>query len=573
MGKIARFGLLGFSLSLLLGCGQTSVPTDADPYAGGKTYPWELTDTADFSALSLTSGPNTLQFETPTYARNAWGPIERNRSNGEQQAGDGKPLTLDRKVYAQGYGVHAGSELRFNLAGSGGAKCFNFTADVGIDAEVGSRGSVVFQVFADGVKLYDSGVMKGSSATKRVNVGVVGKKELKLIVTDAGDGISYDHADWADPRLECGTANPKSGSLDTSWEPIIIPGDYNHDVNQAVLTPDNTVLTGKDFQRQADGKRLMITNLEVTPGQFNTPYKFSISRLFPDGTADTSYGKGGKVLGPVGFTATSSALQPDGKLLVAGVFNDVTLARYNANGSLDTSFGQGGMVSTDLSSPLGDVYSLEPQPSNDKAVGVIANSDGTIVVIATYNINALTRESNALIRYKSDGSLDKSFDGVGFVVAGTGFGGPYTPPGFLIEPNGDIVYNNQPGSPLYSGVRVDRISQSGEARQSSGNFFLGTPSTYRFNGLYDQARQVNGKIVLGGYSDEGADGYGGVLARLNQDLTLDTSFGNSGTGQLVLSELSYVERVLIQPDGKIVAVGYELDELNNRTYKVLRFWP
>jgi hypothetical protein len=70
-----------------------------------------------------------------------------------------------------------------------------------VDDEVGSRGSVVFQVYADGSKLYDSGVMTGAGATKSLKVSVAGKKELKLVVTDAANGLSYDHADWAAPML------------------------------------------------------------------------------------------------------------------------------------------------------------------------------------------------------------------------------------------------------------------------------------------------------------------------------------------------------------------------------------
>jgi hypothetical protein len=59
----------------------------------------------------------------------------------------------------------------------------------------------VFQVWADGTKIFDSGTMTGSTATKNVNVNVAGKKELKLIVTDGGNGNTWDHADWANARV------------------------------------------------------------------------------------------------------------------------------------------------------------------------------------------------------------------------------------------------------------------------------------------------------------------------------------------------------------------------------------
>ena len=68
---------------------------------------------------------------------------------------------------------------------------------VGVDDEGGSNGSVVFQVYLDGVKKYDSGTMTGASATKFIDLDVTGAKTLRLVVTDAGNGNTFDHADWA----------------------------------------------------------------------------------------------------------------------------------------------------------------------------------------------------------------------------------------------------------------------------------------------------------------------------------------------------------------------------------------
>ncbi|GBF05557.1 glycosyl hydrolase family 98 [Deinococcus aerius] len=130
-------------------------------------------------------------------ATNARGPAERNRSNGEGATGDGRALTLNGRVYARGLGVHAGSSLSFALGG----RCRLFMARVGVDDEVGDRGSVVFQVYADQSKVYDSGPMTGRSATKTVIVPVTGAGELRLVVTDGGDGNGGDHADWVSPQV------------------------------------------------------------------------------------------------------------------------------------------------------------------------------------------------------------------------------------------------------------------------------------------------------------------------------------------------------------------------------------
>jgi glucose/arabinose dehydrogenase len=128
---------------------------------------------------------------------NEWGPVERDQSNGENAAGDGRTITLAGVAYAKGIGTHANSEVRIDLGG----RFSIFQADVGVDDEEGNTGSVVFQVWADGVKLYDSGVVYGSSPTKAVDVYVTGAQQLRLVLTDGGDNVYNDHADWAAARL------------------------------------------------------------------------------------------------------------------------------------------------------------------------------------------------------------------------------------------------------------------------------------------------------------------------------------------------------------------------------------
>ena len=130
-------------------------------------------------------------------ATNGWGPVELDQSNGENGGGDGNTITLDGVTYSKGLGAHAVSEIIYNLGGN----YTSFSADVGVDDEVSSNGSVTFEVWADGVKLYDSGLLLGSSARKSLNVSVAGRQQLRLVVTDGGDGNTSDHADWAGARV------------------------------------------------------------------------------------------------------------------------------------------------------------------------------------------------------------------------------------------------------------------------------------------------------------------------------------------------------------------------------------
>jgi alpha-galactosidase len=134
-----------------------------------------------------------------TYAVNFWGPPERDSSNGEILAHDGVTMSLRGKTYAKGLGVHAPSLLRFRL----GKACTRFTADVGIDDEVAGHGTANFQVWADGEKLYDGGVVTGTSRAQRVDVDITGRRELRLFVSTALDGTAQDHSDWADAMVHC----------------------------------------------------------------------------------------------------------------------------------------------------------------------------------------------------------------------------------------------------------------------------------------------------------------------------------------------------------------------------------
>ncbi|WP_213777059.1 NPCBM/NEW2 domain-containing protein [Caballeronia sp. dw_276] len=103
--------------------------------------------------------------------------------------------------YRDGLTVNAPAQMVYRLGGH----CSSFQSDIGLDAAAKGAGTVDFQVWADNVMLYDSGVINGSSPTKTVHVSLNGYQTLRLVVTDAQDGVANDVADWADPTLVCGS--------------------------------------------------------------------------------------------------------------------------------------------------------------------------------------------------------------------------------------------------------------------------------------------------------------------------------------------------------------------------------
>ncbi|MBL7253568.1 glycoside hydrolase family 2 TIM barrel-domain containing protein [Paractinoplanes lichenicola] len=165
--------------------------------AGGQ-FPTSTTATA-VVRTPLPPGYAWLSDRPYTAVANGWGPVEKDRSNGEQAAGDGRPLTIAGVEYEKGLGAHAVSTVDVPLDGS----CTRFRADAGVDDETGSGGSVVFEVWLDGVRTATSPRLTGAGLAHRFDVDVTGARTLRLQVTDAGDGNGNDHADWAAARLAC----------------------------------------------------------------------------------------------------------------------------------------------------------------------------------------------------------------------------------------------------------------------------------------------------------------------------------------------------------------------------------
>ncbi|WP_327092238.1 NPCBM/NEW2 domain-containing protein [Nonomuraea sp. NBC_01738] len=147
-------------------------------------------------------GPGQSYLSDLTYlsAKNHFGPVEKDRSNGNVAAGDGLPITIEGVVYPKGLGAHGPAEIEYYLAG----RCSSVEFFAGVDDEVGaSAGSVEFEVWADGERTARSGVLTGAQAAKKIVASVEGARYLRLVVTNGGDNATSDHADLADAKITC----------------------------------------------------------------------------------------------------------------------------------------------------------------------------------------------------------------------------------------------------------------------------------------------------------------------------------------------------------------------------------
>jgi uncharacterized delta-60 repeat protein len=160
----------------------------------------------------------------------------------------------------------------------------------------------------------------------------------------------------------------------------------------------------------------------------------AVARYTTAGILDPSFGHGGKVItsfGLGGDAAEAAAIQPDGKILVAGYSrNDFTVLRYSTKGGLDHSFGDQGKAITRFGSAETDSSAL--------AFGLAIQSDGRIVVAGVNENGADGGSDLAMVRYRKGGAPDRTFGHKGKVTTDFGSLGDHCQ-GLAIEPDGMIV--------------------------------------------------------------------------------------------------------------------------------------
>ncbi len=257
-------------------------------------------------------------------------------------------------------------------------------------------------------------------------------------------------------------------------------------------TVANGIAQARDVAIQANGK---IVTVGYALGQ--RYLEWALVRYQSDGSLDTSFGDGGKVLPPLGAReayAQALAVQNDGKIVVVG-FSEVvdaqgykrvgTVLRFNSNGSLDPNFGTDGVVMLDQISVFNDVA---------------IQSDGKIVAAGSDEENQI----GGVQRLKSDGTGDSSFGTDGFV---------------------SVAF-----APISTGS----------------------------SSINSLALQTNGKIVVAGdINSLGGIDFG--IARLKSNGDLDTTFDTDGLLRVSLGDDDSANAVAVQADGKIVAAGYADD--------------
>ncbi len=275
---------------------------------------------------------------------------------------------------------------------------------------------------------------------------------------------------------------------------------------------------------------------------------FGLARFNSDGTLDASFGTGGVVRSDFsgGRDAARAVLpQADGRIVAAGSAGsgsdtDFALVRYLADGTLDASFGAGGWAST----PLLDF-------DDDEAAALAMQADGKLVAAGFKGSLAWGDRQVALVRYDTNGGLDGGFGDGGVVIAHLHSIGA----ALALQTDGRIVVAGTSRKPVRSFAAM-RFLASGTPDTSFGSGGLAT--TYVTSST-DQAKvvalQADGRFVVAGLV---AAGIG--LARLDASGRIDSSFASGGRDTFSGCRLAVfchdtVNALLVPPEGRMVVAG------------------
>jgi uncharacterized delta-60 repeat protein len=274
---------------------------------------------------------------------------------------------------------------------------------------------------------------------------------------------------------------------------------------------------------------------------------FTLVRYNRDGSLDRSFGQDGHVITALSGAldiALDVAVQPDGKIVAAGVavdrHQDFAVARYNRDGSPDRSFGQDGHVVTDFAGFA------------DSAGGVALQRDGKIVLGGTASPTELSGPEFGLARYRPDGTLDPSFGEGGKVVLTVQEPQAVGGQDIVVQRDGKVVLA---GTSL-SGMVAARVLADGRLDPSFGTGGVTEAPFGSLTAAGAIALGRHGQIVLAGQVMIDTRGPWVIgVARLGPDGTLDTTFGGDGTVTTDITGRDGAFAVLVQRDGRIVAAG------------------
>lgn len=416
-----------------------------------------------------------------------------------------------------------------NSTSGAGCTLIRANADGTVDTTFGTAGLVTTQFASSGGS--GEAFFGGTLQTDNKIVGVGGIVGSPTDVWNIGRYENTPPAPTPTPTPPAGADATLDPSFGTGGNVTTNLGGTDNEANALALQPDKKIVA-------AGFSNALGTNA------------FALARYNNDGSLDTTFGPGGSVVTAISANtdeAKAVIMRKDGRIVAAGFSGasgteDFALARYTADGTLDTSFGTNGTRTTAISG------------GSDEILAAVHQSDGKIIAAG------FSGTDFAVARYTENGSLDTTFGtgGTGFVTTDIS-GGTDQVLGVAVQPDGKIVAVGAGGT----NFGLTRYTANGALDTSFGTNGIVTSS---LSAGTDQANAVvihpDGSIIVAGFS-----GNDFAVARYNSDGTLDSSFSTNGfVITAITTETDQANGVLLQPDGKIVAIGFGDDNFSLARY-------
>lgn len=397
------------------------------------------------------------------------------------------------------------------LAGSGNL-CIGASGNIGIPTTLTNQ---TYTWYKNGSKIV-KGPVNGNGDAISYNFAMTPGDAGHYTVVTAKDGCSS--TEFGDVTITY-IGSPKGltttaigfDSVSFKWNSIAGASGYEYAIDNDSAPPVSGTFTTNTTASKNSLEPFTTYYIHVRPNTLDggdcewSTLKFKTIPSSGPGSLDISFNKTGKITTPIanGAEATAQAIQDDGKLIVAGssyhTNEDFTLIRYTASGKIDSSFGNKGKAVTNLG-------------GNDQVRGIALQSNGKILAVGRTDASV---NDIALVRYQSNGKIDKAF--------GT---------------NGRVFIN-------VFGNYLDQI--------------------------FSIAIQSSGKIIVAGYSVNNTSNADIILARFNTNGSLDKNFG---TGGIVATDFGVSEvatAIAIQSDDKIIATGYSHDGTSSWDFLTVRY--
>ncbi|MEW6130018.1 MAG: hypothetical protein AB1757_23485 [Acidobacteriota bacterium] len=364
------------------------------------------------------------------------------------------------------------------------------------------------------------------------------------------------------------------------------PGDLDQGFGSggiAVTYVANQDLLAQTVAIQPDGKIVIAGFIDTS--DMTSPSTLVLARYLANGSPDLDFGNNGIVIDEH-FIAFGIAIQPDGKLVLAGLSNAMgavshfALARFNSDGSIDSGFGSDGKSLIDFGGvPLGE--------ATGSAFTALLLANGKIVAGGTIS-KPDGNEAIGLARFNADGSLDTSFGTNGKTATDFSYINAAAR-AFRLQADEKIIVSGavgsnpvlwqdfyQPDDPSMD-FALARFNADGSLDTTFGNSGLVVTDFFgNVDGAFAADILPSGKIVAAGTAlrNSDRDSADFALIRYNPDGSLDNSFGINGKATADFAyraDLAYA--LLLQPDGKAIALGSARVSLFTKYFAVARFNP